>query len=192
MRLPSSHKTKSILTFPTFYRKTDSKSTLQNARKWTRLRNMAVSLWYTINVTFSGASSKLRKAFISFVTVHLPLFIRPHRKTRLPLDGLSWKLIYESSLSLHRALRRVTWSAHQPMHKLKLFTLQLLKMLRHVSIIRSSSGNCPFLAKITLLKTFTAWFSYNSLVMWQHVVLRRSSVVRSAPDCVSDSRVRLR
>ena len=29
-------------------------------------------------------------------------------------------------------------------------------MLRHVSIIRSSSGSCLFLAKITLLKTLTA------------------------------------
>ena len=57
-------------------------------------------------------------------------------------------------------------------------------MLRHVSIIRSSSGSCLFLAKIILLKIFTAWFSYNSFVMWQHVVLCRSSVVRSALDCV--------
>ena len=73
-----------------------------------------------------------------------------------------------------------TWSAHQPMHTLKLFTLKLLKMLRHVSIFRSSSGSCLFLAKITLLKTFTAWFSYSNLVMWQHVVLCRSSVARSA------------
>jgi len=77
-----------------------------------------------------------------------------------------------------------TWSVHQPMHTLKMFILKLLKMLRHVSIIRSSSGSCLFLAKITLLKTFTAWFSYNSLVMWLHIVLCRSSAVRSAPDCV--------
>ena len=62
---------------------------------------------------------------------------------------------------------------------LKLFTLKLLKMFRHVSIIRSSPGSCLFLAIITLLKTFTAWFSYNNLVMWQHVVLCRSSVARS-------------
>jgi len=72
------------------------------------------------------------------------------------------------------------WSVHQPMHTLKLFILKLVKMLRHVSIIRSSSGSCLFLAKITLLKIFTAWFSNNSLVMWQRVVLCRSSVVRSA------------
>ena len=52
-------------------------------------------------------------------------------------------------------------------------------MLRHVSITRSSSGSCLFLAKITLLKTFTALFSNNSLMMWQHAVL--CSVVRSAP-----------
>ena len=63
------------------------------------------------------------------------------------------------------------WSAHQPMHTLKLFTLKLLTMLRHVSIIRSSSGSCLFLAKITLLKTFTAWFSYNNFLMWQWMFL---------------------
>ena len=40
------------------------------------------------------------------------------------------------------------------MNTLKLFTLKLLKMLRHVSIIRSSSGRCLFLAKITLLNVF--------------------------------------
>jgi len=57
---------------------------------------------------------------------------------------------------------------------LKLFKT-LLKMLRHVSIIRSSSGSCLFLAKIILLKTFTARYSYNNLAMWQHVVLCRSS-----------------
>jgi hypothetical protein len=115
----------------------------------------------------------------------------------MPENCLSWLLhkrqvtkecgvinIISCSLSLHRALRRVTWSAHQPMHTLKLFTLKLLKTLRHVSIIRSSSGSCLFLAKITLLKTFTAWFSYNNFVMWQHVMLCRSSDARSAPDCV--------
>ena len=61
----------------------------------------------------------------------------------------------ETSLSLHRALRRVTWSAHQPMHIFKLFTLKFLKILRHVSITLSSSGSCLFLAKITLVKTCT-------------------------------------
>ena len=85
---------------------------------------------------------------------------------------------------LNRNNKLFTWSVLQPMHTIKLFILKLLKMLRHVSIIRSSSCSCLFLAKITLLKTFTAWFSYNSLVMWQHVVLCRASVVRSAPDCV--------
>ena len=41
-------------------------------------------------------------------------------------------------------------------------------MLRHVSIIRSSTGSCPFLAKITLLNPFTASYSYNNLAIWQH------------------------
>jgi hypothetical protein len=75
-----------------------------------------------------------------------------------------------------------TWSAHQPMHTLKLFIWNLLKILRRVSVIRSSSGSCLFLAKITLLEIFTAWFSYNNLAMWQHVVLCRSSVAKSAAD----------
>ena len=97
----------------------------------------------------------------------------------MPLEINAARKPSARSLPLHRALRRVTWSAHQPMNTLKLFTLKLLKMLRHVSIIRSSSGSCLFLAKITLLKTFTAWFSYNNLVTWQHVVLCRSSVARS-------------
>ena len=37
------------------------------------------------------------------------------------------------------------------MHTFELFILKLLKMLRHVSIIRSSSGSCLFLAKIISL-----------------------------------------
>ena len=56
----------------------------------------------------------------------------------------------------------LTWSAHQPVHTLKLFTLKFLKMLRHVSIIRSTSGSCLFLAKITLLKTFTL---FNNVIL---------------------------
>ena len=50
------------------------------------------------------------------------------------------------------------------MHTLKLFTLKLLKMLRHVSIIQSS-GSCLFLAKITLLKTFTAVNVFNNVIL---------------------------
>ena len=37
-------------------------------------------------------------------------------------------------------------------------------MLRHVSIIRSSSGSCLFLAKITLLKTFTALNVFKNVI----------------------------
>ena len=55
-------------------------------------------------------------------------------------------------------------------------------MLRHVSIIRSSSWSCLFLAKITLFKIFTPWFSYNSelfilklLKMLRHVLIIWSS-----------------
>ena len=51
------------------------------------------------------------------------------------------------------------------MRTLKLFTFKLLKMLRHVSIIRSSSGSCLFLAKITLLKTFTAVNAFNNVIL---------------------------
>jgi len=38
---------------------------------------------------------------------------------------------------------------------IKTFLNPILKMLQHVSIIRSSSRSCLFLAKITMLKTFT-------------------------------------
>ena len=58
-------------------------------------------------------------------------------------------------------------------------------MFRHVSIIRSSSASCLFLAKITLIKIVTAWYSCNNLAMWQRVVLCRLRVARRAPDCMS-------
>ena len=80
------------------------------------------------------------------------------------------------SLSLHRALHRVTRSAHKPMHTLKLFVLKPSKMLRHISIIRSSSGKCLFLAKITLLKTFIAWFSYNSFNPGSLIICVKNSI----------------
>ena len=51
------------------------------------------------------------------------------------------------------------------MHTLKLFILKLLKMLQHVSTIRSSSGSCLFLAKSTLLKTFTAVNIFNNVIL---------------------------
>ena len=43
---------------------------------------------------FLGAFTKLLKVTVSFVmSVHLP--VRPHGKTRLPLDGFSWNLTFE-------------------------------------------------------------------------------------------------
>jgi len=39
---------------------------------------------------FLGAFSKLRKATIGFV-----MSVLPHGTTRLPLDGVSWNLIFE-------------------------------------------------------------------------------------------------
>ena len=74
------------------------------------------------------------------------------------------------SISLNRHTNQCT------QFYVKTFLKTFLKMLRHVSIIRSSSGSCLFLAKITLLKTFTAWYSYNNLAMWQYVVLCRLTV----------------
>jgi hypothetical protein len=41
-------------------------------------------------ITFLGAFAKLRRATISFV-----MSVRPHGTTRLPLDGVSWNLIFE-------------------------------------------------------------------------------------------------
>ena len=43
---------------------------------------------------FFGAFAKLRKANISLVMPHCPS-VRPHGTTRLPLDGLSCKLIFD-------------------------------------------------------------------------------------------------
>ena len=45
-------------------------------------------------------------------------------------------------------------------------------------------GAALFLAKITLLKTFTDRFPYNNLVLWQRVVLCWSCVAKSAPGYV--------
>jgi hypothetical protein len=46
-------------------------------------------------------------------------------------------------------------------------------------------GAALFLAKITLLKTLTDRIPYINLVLWQHVILCRSCIAKSAPDCVS-------
>jgi len=41
-----------------------------------------------------GTFAKLRKATVSFVTSVCPSF-HPPRRTPLPLDGFSWKFIFE-------------------------------------------------------------------------------------------------
>jgi hypothetical protein len=49
-------------------------------------------------IKFSGAFAKLRRANISFVISVCPsagMSVRPHRTTWLPLDGLSWKLLFD-------------------------------------------------------------------------------------------------
>ena len=51
---------------------------------------------------------------------------------------------------LHRAYCRVTQLLHQPMHYIKFIKFYTLKTLRHVSVLRSSSGSYNFLAKVTL------------------------------------------
>jgi len=58
------------------------------------------------------------------------------------------------------------------MHTFKLFTLKLLKVLRRVSIIRSSSGSCLFLSKITLLKTLN-----QAVNVFYNVILARNRQV---------------
>ena len=55
----------------------------------------------------------------------------PLRKAYLLSNRLLWNSQIFSDI----------WSPHQPMHTLKLFTLKLLKVLWHVSIIQSSSGS---------------------------------------------------
>ena len=49
---------------------------------------------------FLGAFAKLRKATISFV-MPVRLSVRPHRTTRLPLDGFSWNLIFEDITKIY-------------------------------------------------------------------------------------------
>jgi len=52
-------------------------------------------------------------------------------------------------------------------------------------------GAALFLAKITLLKTFTDWFLYNNLVLWQHVVLCRSCDARPTHANMTKWRMRI-
>ena len=47
-------------------------------------------------------------------------------------------------------------------------------------------GGALVLAKITWLKIFTDLFPYNNLVLWQHLVLCRSCVAKSAPESGSE------
>ena len=46
-----------------------------------------------------GALAQLQKITISFVMPVHP-FVHPHGTTRLPLDGFSWNLIFESVLKI--------------------------------------------------------------------------------------------
>ena len=59
----------------------------------------------------------------------------------------------KTSLSLHRAFRRITWSAHQPMHTHKTVYTKTFKIAP--TCFDHHQGAVMFLAKITLLKTFT-------------------------------------
>ena len=48
---------------------------------------------------------------------------------------------------------KVTQLLHQPLHIYKIYKIlhiKTLKTLRHVSVLRQSSGSCDFLAKVTL------------------------------------------
>ena len=54
---------------------------------------------------------------------------------------------------LHRACCRVTQSLHQRLHIYniyKILHIKTLKTLRHVSVLRPSSGSCIFLTNVTL------------------------------------------
>ena len=53
-------------------------------------------------------------------------------------------------LLLHRECCRVTQLLHQPLHIYKILYIKTLKTLRHVSILRPSSGSSIFLVKVTL------------------------------------------
>ena len=56
-------------------------------------------------------------------------------------------------LLLHRACCRVTQLLHQQLHIYKMYKIlhiKTLKMIRHISVLRPSSGSYIFLAKVTL------------------------------------------
>jgi len=51
---------------------------------------------------------------------------------------------------LHRACCRVTQLVYQLMHLYEKLHIKTLKLLRRVSVLRTSSGSYIFLAKVTL------------------------------------------
>ena len=68
------------------------------------------------------------------------------------LEKIKTYFMFLFSLS-HRACCRVTQLLHQPLHIYKIYKIlhiKTLKTLRHVSVLRPSSGSYIFLAKVTL------------------------------------------
>jgi len=72
------------------------------AGTWGRVYVCVDDLRFYINCAFLGAFAKLRKATISFIMFVRPSVrpsvcvpVRSYGTTRLPLDGLSWKLMFE-------------------------------------------------------------------------------------------------
>ena len=78
---------------------------------------------------------------------------QPKQKAHIAFDALQeiWSVLFSL---LQRACCRDTQLLHQPLHIYNIYKLFLhiktLKTLRHVSVLRASSGNCIFLAKVTL------------------------------------------
>jgi hypothetical protein len=88
-----------------------------------------------------GAFAKLRKATINFV-MSVRLFVCPHGTTRLPLDGFSWNLIFESFSKICRKKIRVSLKSdkNKGYFIFLMISPSFLLRMRNVSDKRCSCG----------------------------------------------------
>ena len=71
-------------------------------------------------------------------------------RNRRILNYITLEIHKEFFSMLHRACCRVTQLLCQPLNIYKILRIKTLKTLRHVSVLRPSSGSYNFLAKVTL------------------------------------------
>ena len=102
------------------------------------------NLRYCVDIfgTFLGAFAKLRKSnlVLSCLFALLPvcLSVRPsarqHRTTRLPLDGISWNLIFETFSKIYRE----SWGLIKTWQELRVFCTNIYVL--YIYDIRASGG----------------------------------------------------